>query len=271
MESLDDNGSSKIKILSLDTQARLAVLAQYGDTEARDRLIRTNIGQVISIAKGYVNRGLPLRELVHIGNQGFIPGIRTFDPIKGNFLTHVTYWIRQGMSASLGDQSPIRIPTNRLAAWNRIGKKVDILRKELEREPNAVEISRRFDLPANEVEEYLEKSHWLSSLDAPVPYSGKHKDGKNNTLSDLLQDHRILLPDRETFQNILKEGVRKSLRHLPRRERTIIECRYELNGKPCLSYVQLGKKFHISNERARNIEKKLLKKELKGLLRKYRD
>jgi RNA polymerase primary sigma factor len=271
MESLNESGSFKIKILSLDTQARFAILAKYGDTEAKDRLIRTNIGQVISIARRYVNRGLPLQELVNIGNQGYIPAIRTFDVFRGNFPTHSTYWIRQIISVSLGDQSPIRIPTNRLAAWNRIGKKMDVLRKELEREPYAEEIAGRFGLPIDEVEEYLQMSPRPSSLDSPVSYGGKYKDENNKALSEHLQDHTISLPDRETSQNILKEDVRKCLRRLTKQERTIIKHRYELNGKPQLSYKELGEILRISHEKVRNIEKKVIKKKLRDRLKQYRD
>jgi RNA polymerase primary sigma factor len=270
MESLNENGSFKIKILSFDTQARLAILAKYGDTQALDRLVRTNIGLVIYIAKRYVNRGFPLSELVHIGNQGFIPAIGTFDPTKGNFATHVTHWIRQRISVSLGEQSVIRIPPNRLSAWNKIGKKIDVLRKELEREPYAEEIIRRFDLPADEVEEYLRMSNWPSSLDAPAQNIGKYQYGKNNALGDIVRDHTILPPDKETFQNILKERMEKVLGQLTELERTIIKSRFELNGTPFQTYKQLGKDLSISHEKARNIEKKG-KKKLRGIWKQYRE
>ncbi len=271
LESLNSKGSFRHKILSTKVQAKLAILAQNGNLKARDKLIKFNIGLVISVAQRYVNKGKPLSELIDLGNQGFLPAIRKFMLGQGaTFPSYAIFWIRQAITSSFVSQYQISIPINRLNEWNKISKHEDDLHKELEGEPSVERIAERSKRPVKEIKEYIQMSRWLLSLDAPPQKSVKHRDENNCALGDLVPDHKTSLPDKETFQKILEENVNKCLRRLPKRDRTIIEYRFELDGKPRLSYRQLGEILHVSSEDVRQLEKRI-RKNLRENLKQYRD
>src|SRR5918996_1249762 len=175
---------SAYPLISRDEEVRLAQQIRKGDQECLDKLVRSNLRFVVSVAKKYQNQGVSLSDLINEGNLGLIRAAHKFDETKGiKFISYAVWWIRQAILQALAEQSRIvRVPLNRAGALYRIGRRSSNLLQELGREPAVEEIAEELDVTREEIERTLAISHSHLSLDAPMT------PGEDSRLLDYLPD-----------------------------------------------------------------------------------
>jgi RNA polymerase primary sigma factor len=235
-------------------EARLAVGIRAGDPESLDKLVRSNLRFVVSVAKKYQKQGVPLSDLINEGNLGLIRAAHKFDETKGiKFISYAVWWIRQAILQALAEQSRIvRVPLNRAGALHRIGRRSSTLLQELGREPTVEEIARELDIPQAEVERTLRISQSHLSLDAPIT------PGEDSRLLDYLPDQFSPGPEDEAYEHALKQTVEDALSSLKEREAKILRLYYGLDDQEPMTLEEIGQILGITRERVRQIKEKAL-------------
>ena len=241
-------------LIDRDEEVRLAQLIRVKDGEALDKLVRSNLRFVVSVAKKYQNQGVALSDLINEGNLGLIRAAHKFDETKGiKFISYAVWWIRQAILQALAEQSRIvRVPLNRAGTLYRIGKRSNALLQELGREPTHEEIAEEMDLTEEEVAKTISISQTHLSLDAPLT------PGEDNRLLDYLPDNLNPTPDEQTFEKALTEAIEESLSSLKEREAKILRLYFGLDGEEPMTLEQIGSLLGITRERVRQIKEKAL-------------
>ncbi len=255
-ESLDQylREISAYPLLDRSEEAVLAVRIRDGDADAMDRLVRSNLRFVVSVAKRYQNQGVSLADLINEGNIGLIRAAQKFDETKGiKFISYAVWWIRQAILQALAEQSRIvRVPLSRAGTLHRIGKRSSTLTQELGREPTVEEIAEELDIPEDEIEHTLVMAQMHLSLDAPlVP-------GEEGQLLDYLSDQASPGPDEELYNRALSRSIDEALATLSEREATVLRLYFGLDDGEPLTLEEIGERFGITRERVRQIKERAL-------------
>jgi RNA polymerase primary sigma factor len=212
---------------------------------------------VVNIAKKYQKRGLPLIDLINEGNMGLITAADKFDYRKGyHFISYAVWWIKQSILKALSEKTKlIRLPLNRANQLVQIEK----LKKENDQlasnDMTNTEIASALSIEENSVCDIINASRDYISLDAPILF-----DKKERYLSEILKDTNFKEPEERLIDESLKETIRKSLETLSDKEQKVIKLRYGLDGVDPLSLKEIGKRFNLTKERIRQIEKKAIRR-----------
>lgn len=245
-----------IPLLTAEEEITLARKIQKGDKAARDKMIRSNLRLVISIAKRYTNLGIPLSDIIEEGNIGLMKSVEKFDPNRGfRFSTYAAWWIKQGISRAIIDQGKmIRVPVYLNEEIFKYKKTCESLTHKLKREPTVAEVAKKLRVSVDKIRDLEGSIAKMSSLDAPI---GENDDGR---VQDMIQDESVVAPDQELEDFINKERAVNFLSMLDEREREILEYRYGLKDGTAHTLADIAKLLKISRERVRQIESATIKK-----------
>ncbi len=245
---------SRYPLITREEEVVLAQAIKTGNEESLDKLVRSNLRFVVSVAKKYQNQGVSLSDLINEGNLGLIRAAHKFDETKGiKFISYAVWWIRQAILQALAEQSRIvRVPLNRAGTLHRIGKRSAALQQELGREPTVEEIAEGMDISREEVAKTLSISQSHLSLDAPLT------PGEDNKLLDYLPDTQNAGPDQETFERALTDSIEEVLSTLKDREAKILRLYFGLEGQEPMTLEEIGSMMGITRERVRQIKEKAL-------------
>jgi len=241
--------AGRYPLLTAAEEVALAKRVERGDKEAKERMINSNLRLVISIAKRYQNRDLPLGDLFQEGVIGLNRAVEKFDWRRGyKFSTYATWWIRQACQRAVSGQSAtIRIPTHVHERRVKLARAANQLESKLGRDATREELAEATRLSLRHVDEALDVAEAPVSLNRTI---GSEEDGE---LGDLFADPEALDPAEEAADSLRRRQVRRAVAGLPDRERRILELRFGFDGPP-VSLEQIGRELGLTRERVRQLE-----------------
>lgn len=252
------NDIGKIPMLAPEDEAELARRIRQGDQEALDKLTRSNLRFVVSVAKQYQNQGLSLSDLINEGNVGLMKAARRFDETKGfKFISYAVWWIRQSILQAIVEYSRIvRLPLNKVGSYNKVNEAFLSFVQEFEREPTHEELAELLGMTAKEVSNMLKGNGRHVSVDAPM--SGE--DGDSTMLDIISIDEEGASPDGSLMDQSLKDEVQQGLSILSPREVEVLSSYYGLNGQKSLTLEEIGDLYGLTRERVRQIKERAIRR-----------
>ena len=245
-----------VPLLDSERELYLAEKMAEGDKMAKDELVRANLRLVVSIAKRYVGKGMFFLDLIQEGNLGLMKAVEKYDYRKGfKFSTYATWWIRQAITRAIADQArTIRIPVHMVETIHKVSRIQRQLLQELGHEATAEEIAEHMGMSADKVREIMKISQDPVSLEMPI---GEEEDSH---LGDFIEDDSNPAPADAAAQRLLSEQLNEVLHTLTPREEQVLKLRFGLVDGRARTLEEVGKEFHITRERIRQIEAKALRK-----------
>jgi RNA polymerase primary sigma factor len=254
----------KTALLTIAEEVQLAKRIRKGDRSARDHMIKANLRLVVKIAMDYKDFGLPLLDLISEGNIGLIKAVERFDPRKGGKLsTYAAWWIKQSIKRALANQSKtIRLPVHLVDKISKMRKTAMRLSEQLGREPSDEELAMELQIPTSKVAHLKSVSVRPASLDAPV---GEESD--STSFGEIVGDENAVSPFEGLRDKNLNSDLHAMVDSLDKREAEIIKLRFGLDGNDELTLEEVGKRFHVTRERIRQLEYIALSKMRKAMAR----
>jgi RNA polymerase primary sigma factor len=247
-------------LLKPHEEIELAKKVRAGDHDAMQELVRRNLRFVISVAKKYQNRGLPLTDLIGEGNVGLMTAARKFDPDQGvKFISYAVWWIRQAILASLARQGrTVRVPLNRTADLSKIVRTAEVLRQRLRREPTPEEVSQATNLSLEVVQSLAALNSGEVRLDAPLD-----PDGDRSLIERFVADEGPSAED-QAMDRFLAEEIENALATLPPRDAKVLRLYFGLDGGREHTLEEIGGMLGVTRERIRQLRDRALKRLREG-------
>ncbi|MDB9932072.1 RNA polymerase sigma factor RpoD/SigA [Flavobacteriales bacterium] len=247
---------SKETLITAEEEVLLAQRIKKGDQIALEKLIKSNLRFVISVAKQYQNQGLTLPDLINEGNLGLIKAAQRFDETRGfKFISYAVWWIRQSILQALAEQSRIvRLPLNQVGSLNKLNKTFSRLEQQYERAPSEHELAEELEVTNTKVADTLRVGGRHVSVDAPF------QEGEDNSLLDVLINSDSPTADTELMIESLQREIKRSLSTLSEREREVIILFFGIGMKHGLTLEEIGTKFDLTRERVRQIKEKAIRR-----------
>ena len=245
------------RMLTRQEELEAAEKAAGGDAEARELLINSNLRLVVHVAKKYVNRGISFMDLIQEGNMGLVKAVEKFDYTRGfKFSTYATWWVRQGMTRAIADQSRvIRIPVHLNETINKLNRLDRGLMSELGRDPTLKELSAHMGkkYTPDKIQTIRQQANEVLSLESPL------NNEDNVTISDYVQDTKTISPEDYANQQLMREMLNDALNFLPEKDREILKLRFGMKDGRMYTLEEVGEVFNVTRERIRQIEIKAMK------------
>ncbi len=247
---------AQVPLLTREQEVEIFKRIENGDSNAESEIVEANLRLVVSIAKKYINRGVSFLDLIQEGNMGLMKAVERFEYRRGyKFSTYATWWIRQGITRSIANQSrTIRIPIHMISTISKVIRIQKQLVQEYGREATPAEIAEEINLPMDRVRAVLKMAQQPISLHSPIG------DSANASFGDLIEDKSAENPMEEASSSALKDKISEVLGTLTNREREVLEQRFGLKNGYSRTLEDVGSQFGLTRERIRQIEAKALRK-----------
>ncbi|NNE42807.1 MAG: RNA polymerase sigma factor RpoD/SigA [Gemmatimonadetes bacterium] len=243
-------------LLTPEQEVELAKRIKSGDRSALDELVQANLRFVVSVARSYAGRGLPLADLINEGNVGLIKAAERFDHERGfRFISYAIWWIRQAILQALSEQTRVvRVPVNRVGKASKIERTASGLIQALGREPTIEEIAREMELTEDDVAKHRQYTTRPVSLDAPASDEGE------SSLGSLLEDDEAAPPDQKVVELDLHRDLRRAIGTLDRREQKILRDYFGMETGEGTTLEAIGKDLGLTRERVRQLKERAMRK-----------
>jgi len=239
----------RANLLNADEEKSLSRAAHSGCMASRQRMIECNLRLVVKVARSYINRGLPLLDLIEEGNLGLIRAVEKFDPERGfRFSTYATWWIRQSVERSIMNQCrTVRLPIHVIRELTCYLRTTRELEQELGRRPAIEEVARKLDKPSKLV-------HTLFGFNEPTTSTDNHSGNGSKSILDTIADDQNHTPESEYAEKAAGELLGHWLDLLPKQQRIVVEHRFGLHGKGRRTLEEVGQLLGVTRERVRQVQ-----------------
>ena len=247
---------NKVEMITPEMEVELAKRIQDGDHLALEKLVKSNLRFVVSVAKQYQNRSLTLNDLINEGNLGLIKAAQKFDHTRGfKFISYAVWWIRQSIMQALAEHSRmVRLPLNRVGTLSKVKRAESDLEQNLERMPTEAELADFLEMAEDEVKNTLSSNAKQMSVDAPF------NEGESNSLLDVLRDPNLEDTDKQvTYYDSLSIETERSLSQLKHKDMQVIKMFYGIGYDSPMSLEKIGEELGLTRERVRQIKEKALR------------